>query len=85
MTVTTPEQMKYDVDVNDVIFKFEDQLSREPKGEKYYHLIIIGEYSREVCDKVAETYRAAGWDAVCKTSSENNERPGLTGLQLLMK
>lgn len=82
--VTTPQQMNALVDdhVIEAINKFEQQFLREEKGQKYYHLVIVGEYIRAVCDKVEEQYRTAGWIAKCRTSSENGERPGLTGLIL---
>ncbi len=64
---------------------FERLLKEEAVGNTYYHLVCIGEYSRDVCDKVEEIYINAGWKSVkCHTSSENGERPGLTGLILEM-
>lgn len=84
MNITTPEEMEgTDKLLEEAILKFENDFKREKKGSNYYHLLIIGEYNRKVCDKVQEYYTLAGWkNVVCKTSSENGERGGLTGLQL---
>ncbi len=47
-------------------------------------LIINDELNRETCNKIEELYVNAGWRfAKCLTSSENDERPGLTQLTLL--
>jgi len=44
-------------------------------------LAVVGEI--QFCNKVEKIYKEAGWrSVVCKTSSENGERPGLTGLRL---
>lgn len=62
---------------------FEAELRLMPKDKTYYHAIITKELSRKICDAVQELYLKAGWKkAVCTTSSEKGERPGLTGLQL---
>ncbi len=84
MNITKPSEMtsgtsKFEEAVN----KFEEQFKKEDKDQDYYHLVIIGEYNREVCDEIQKTYTKAGWKKVyCRTSSENGERGGLTGLQL---
>ena len=84
MEVTTPKEMtsvvsKLELAIND----FEELLLSEEKGQEYYHLVIVGEYNRATCDEIQNIYTKAGWaKVVCKTSSENGERPGLTGLQL---
>lgn len=68
------------------IIQFESQWAQQTKGLDYYHLVISGELNRETCKKIAELYREAGWRIVeCKTSSENGERAGLTGLVLRTK
>ncbi len=85
MKISTPKDMSLDIDATtiNIIGKFEQQLIREPRGESYYFVVITEEYSREILDKVVQTYKSHGWKKVeCKTSSENGERPGLTGLQL---
>jgi hypothetical protein len=62
---------------------FEAELKKTDDNEDRYHLVIEGEYSRELLDEVEVIYTEAGWRRVrCKTSSENGERPGLTGLLL---
>lgn len=85
--VTTPADMAPDLSMLEKAVKqFEAKFKSESKGRDYYHLVIDGELNRETCNKVGEIYRAAGWPiAKCKTSSDNNERPGLTGLQLQLK
>lgn len=81
--ITTPDDMRYK-DVDSVIERFEKKLQEEEKGLKRYHVIITGEYPRDVLDEVQHIYLDAGWSGVeCKTSSENGERGGLTGLLLL--
>lgn len=51
--------------------------------ESYYHIVIKGEFPRIVLDQVEILYKSSGWrEVVCKTSSEKQEHPGLTGLQL---
>ena len=84
MEVTTPKDMSSGISqVESVIAKFELGLRDEEKDQNYYHIVITGEYSREVCDEVENTYKKAGWTTVkCRTSSENGEKPGLTGLVL---
>ena len=69
--------------LEEAISKFEEELRNDDKDENYYHLVIIGEYNREVCDEIQKLYLEAGWaKTICKTSSEKGERGGLTGLQL---
>lgn len=69
-----------------VLHKFEEQFKKEDKNQSYYHLVITGEYPRKVLDEVIKVYEEAGWTVrSCRTSSENGERPGLTGLQLQVK
>ena len=83
MKVTTPEEMKADLSqLETAVKQFEEQFKVEGKGLNYYHLVITGELNKEVCKKVTELYTSAGWKAYCKTSSENGERAGLTGLVL---
>ena len=67
----------------EAVSKFEEQFKKDDKDQDYYHLVIVGEYNRDVCDEIKKTYIEAGWKRVnCRTSSENGERGGLTGLQL---
>lgn len=83
--VTSPNEM-VDITkdtVETLIGKFETKLKKEDKDEEYYHLVIYGEYNRKVYDEIERIYSDAGWGQVkCKSSSENNEKPGLTDLQL---
>jgi hypothetical protein len=86
--VTTPEGMKSRIEehVGSMIREFETKFRNELKDHDYYHVVITGEYPREACDQVQSIYKEAGWArTLCKTSSENGERPGLTGLQLWRK
>ena len=87
MKITTPEEMGV-LDhqmLNEAVAGFERALARKEKGAPYYHLVIEGEYSRALCDAVEEEYAYVGWNAICGTSTENGERPGLTGLKLSVK
>ena len=69
--------------LEDALVLFEEKLRNENDGEEYYHLIIIGEYNRQTCNEIEKIYTEAGWkDVKCRTSSENGEKPGLTGLIL---
>lgn len=83
--VTSPNDM---VDVSEglvesLVEKFEKKFLKEDKDQEYYHLIISGEYNRKVYDEIERIYTEAGWKKVkCRSSSENKERPGMTGLQL---
>jgi hypothetical protein len=82
--VTAPQEMGgSDGKLQEVITAFEAQMKKQDKDEPYYHLVIVGEYNRQVLDKVEQIYHEAGWRITkAKTSSENGERGGLTGLQL---
>ena len=84
MKITTPEEMKPDLsDLENAVERFEEEFKKEGKGLNYYHLVITGELNKEVCQAVSNIYRKAGWRiATCRTSSDNGERPGLTGLKL---
>lgn len=70
--------------VDELIEKFNKKLKEEPSiSNTYHHIVISGEHPRIILDRVKEEYEKAGWSEVeCKTSSENGERSGLTGLQL---
>ena len=65
MKITTPDEMRADLTkLEEAINKFELKFQKEEKGKHYYRLIISGKYNREVCDKIEEMYREAGWDEV---------------------
>lgn len=85
MNITKPCEMTSGTSkLEEAVSKFEEELKNKDKDENYYHLVIVGEYNRATCDKIEELYRDAGWVKVyCRTSSENGERGGLTGLRLL--
>lgn len=84
MNITKPEEMLLDSSqIEEVVREFEKCLSNEEKNRDYYHLVISNEYSRRILDEIEKLYKHAGWSKViCRTSSENGERGGLTGLQL---
>jgi predicted rRNA methylase YqxC with S4 and FtsJ domains len=84
MNITRPEQMTAGTSkVEEAVSKFEEQFAKDQKDLEYYHLVIVGEYNRQTCDEIEKIYSEGGWAKVkCKTSSENGERGGLTGLQL---
>jgi hypothetical protein len=84
--VTTPEEKKglSEKLFKNVIESFENSFVKEPNNLNHYFLVVVrGEFDRNVCDKIQEIYLNAGWEKViCKTSSENGERGGLTSLKL---
>jgi len=82
--VTKPQQMKGDLsDLDKAIMAFEQELLKEDKGQTYYHLVIDWELNKVTCKEIERLYRDAGWmNVYCQTSSEKNERAGLTGLKL---
>ena len=83
--VTTPQDMNATTEqiVKEVVEKFELAFQKEGTGNTYYHLVIEGEYSRATLNEVEKIYKQAGWFGVkCRTSTENGERGGLTGLEL---
>ena len=84
MKITTPEEMKGGLSkLDEAVGKFERQLKEEDKDQSFYSLVIEREYNREVCDEIEKIYKEAGWSVVCcRTSSENQEIPGLTALML---
>jgi hypothetical protein len=84
MNITSPQEMTSGTSkFEEAVSKFEEQFAEYEKDQEYYHLVIIGEYNRQTCDEVEKIYSQAGWSKVkCRTSSENGERGGLTGLQL---
>jgi len=84
MNITKPEQMTSGTSkVEEAVSKFESEMLKEDKDKQYYHLVIVGEYNRQTCDEVEKIYSKGGWvKVICRTSSENGERGGLTGLQL---
>lgn len=87
MKITKPEEMESGTSkLEEAVGKFEEQFKDEDKDQEYYHLVLIGEYNRDVCDAIQKLYLESGWaKAVCKTSSEGGERGGATGLQLWRK
>lgn len=87
MKITSPSDKKADLaKLDQAIEAFEKEFKSRENGNSYYHLVIDGEYNRIVCDAVKQKYIEAGWTNVeCRTSSENGERPGLTGLILEYK
>lgn len=82
--VTTPRDVEGGLSkLDEALSKIESKFRVEESDQNYYHIVIVGEYNRKVCDKIEQIYTEAGWTKVkCRTSSENGERGGLTGLQL---
>ena len=87
MKLTTPKEMQADLSqLEKAIKEFESLFKGEAKGENYYYLVMAGELNKETCQEVTKLYREAGWHYVqCRTSSDNGERGGLTGLILKTK
>lgn len=86
MKVTSPKEISPIADIEKYVSMFEEKLEKEVKIFKqtdYFYLVIWGEIDRNTCDEIERLYRKAGWsDVKCRTSSENGERGGLTGLIL---
>lgn len=84
MKITTPYKMQSGKEkVEELISKFEKEFLKKGKDLNYYHLVVEGEYKEHIRKRVEYSYLNAGWAKVqCRTSSENNEKPGLTGLHL---
>jgi len=85
MNISKPEDTIFDESQVEVaVANFEIELGHEDKGEDYYHLVIDGELSEPLCEEITRLYKEAGWGdkTICRTSSKNGERPGLTGLHL---
>lgn len=83
LVVKPEETLSGGSDLQKALEAFKEAFSKEEHDKKYYHLVISNEYTRETCDLIEKAYLEGGWGkAHCRTSSENNERPGLTGLQL---
>ena len=86
MKVTSPKEIPPFADIEKYVSMFEEKLEKEVKIYKqtdYFHLVIVGEIDRNTCDEIERLYREAGWsDVKCRTSSENGEQGGLTGLLL---
>ena len=69
--------------LEECLTKIKEQFIKDDDDQEFYHIVISGEYNRKVCDEVERFYTEAGWKRVkCRTSSENGERGGLTGLML---
>ena len=87
MNITTPSEMASDQSqLQSAISEFEKAFKKEEIGRNFYHLIALREYNKVVCKEIAHLYEQAGWVNVeCRTSSDNGERPGLTGLILYRK
>ena len=85
--VTSPQEKTSGLaKLEEAVNKFEKQFLLEDGDKEYYHLVIVGEYNRAVCDEIVKIYTEAGWDDVkCRTSSENGERGRLTGLRMYRK
>lgn len=84
--LTSPADMQADISqIEKALLAFENKFKEKEKGLKYYHLVISGELNRPTCDEIEKQYRKLGWITKCSTSSENGERPGLTGLILELK
>ena len=84
MQVTTrQEKTNGNARLAEAVAKFETNFKKEDPDQDYYHIVIVGEYNRAVCDEIEKIYTEAGWFKVkCRTSTENGERGGLTGLIL---
>jgi len=70
MKVTTPSDMTSvisEFEFKEAINKFEERFKDLDKDDEFYSLMIIGRYSKEICDKIAKVYTDAGWYKVsCK-------------------
>ena len=83
MKLTTPSDKSKGISKLDIALTLFEQQLKENDDSNYYHLVIVGEFNRAICDEVEKQYTLVGWkDVKCRTSSENGERGGLTGLIL---
>jgi len=82
--IVKPEDMGNSLNkLEECLSKIKERFDSQDQDQEYYHIAIVGEYNRKVCDEVEKLYTKVGWYKVkCSTSSENGERPGLTGLHL---
>lgn len=88
-TIVSPDMLDSkicsDTVIKNICNKIDLELVKERNISDYahngkIHIILDEEYPVIVRDLIAEKYREAGWKKVThKTSSENGERPGLTG------
>ena len=83
INLTKPTDPEQDKELEKALTAFEKAFKRQDKSRSSFNLIIPGELSRALCDRVEELYSTVGWKIVkCKTSSENGEPFGLTMLTL---
>lgn len=74
-----------DTAVNNIVDKIDKELMEDHIISDYahngkIHIILDEEYPVIIRDLIAEKYKEAGWKLVThRTSSENDEPPGLTG------
>ncbi|OQB00880.1 MAG: hypothetical protein BWY21_02345 [Parcubacteria group bacterium ADurb.Bin216] len=68
----------------DELVKEVDQSIKDFHGDyPWEYAILMGEYQNEVMDALLGKYFDAGWKYIFwQRSSENSERPGLTGIML---
>lgn len=71
--------------IDNIISAIDSEMKKEHNISEYghtgkLHIILDKEYPMIVRDMIVERYKEAGWRTVThRTSSENGERPGLTG------
>lgn len=89
--VSSPEEIKManiDYQIQSLINEVDKELKKINNSSlnEYIHVIIKGEkYTKEVRDIVCEIYMKKGWINVTNmTSSENEERPGLTAFKFYL-
>ncbi len=86
--ITPAELEQYEIEsvnIEAIINDIDKKIKRNHGNHPYEQAILPEEYSRVVREEVARRYREAGWKYVIhRTSSENDERPGLTHFKLSM-
>ncbi len=82
--ITSPKDMSFNKgDAKQAAKLFEHEFRQESRGLSRYELVVIGQYSRDVCDIMEYRYLSGGWSsAVCKTSSELGDVGNYTSLVL---
>lgn len=82
MNLSTPQDIKmrtYEGRIQDLVNKIEMEFLQNRDRETKFDVIVSGEWPKDERDDVAKRYEKAGWKKVThRTSSENNERGGLT-------
>lgn len=70
--VTKPSDKSKDTELLQLISGLEALLSKEQIGKEYYHVLLNKEYPIDLCKRVEEIYKDAGWAKVCCSTSDTS-------------